>query len=179
MFPVNGQVPFTANYYSVNLNAAHLITFSADMLSADLLYAKNGAYNLNLTLSLDAQLDWLEDDLKQANANRRAVPWLIVFLAKSIDCEHLVCHTNKIDYLKKRLENLFFEYDVDLVFESSENVYERTYPTVKHVHKYQLNYDHAEMPVRISLPKYKREENATKDFQLPSGRKLRYFKLFT
>ena len=170
MFPLLGQVPFNSNYYSLNLNGAHLVTFSADILNADLLYAKNGAYNLNLTRSLDDQLDWLEDDLKTANQNRRLVPWIIVFLSKSIDCQQFICQTNKIDYLKKRLENLFFEYDVDLIFESGENIYERSFPTIKHVHKYQFNYDHAEMPVRISLPKYK--ANATSAFanSEPSGK---------
>ncbi len=50
---------------------------------------------------------------------------------------------------------MFYEYDVDLIFESSDYIYERTYPTIKHLNKYQLNYDKSEMPIRISMPKYK------------------------
>ena len=102
MFPINGQVPFNSDYYSLDVNGAHLITFSVDILNANLLYAKNGIYNSNLTQILDAELDWLENDLRKATKNRISVPWIIVFLPKSTDCSNFVCQTNKIDYLKKR-----------------------------------------------------------------------------
>ena len=102
MFPLIGQVPFKSNYYSLDLNGAHLITFSVDILNSSLLYAKNGLYNYNLTQLIDKQLDWLENDLKKASENRILFPWIIVFLSKSIDCVKNACQTNKIDYLKKR-----------------------------------------------------------------------------
>lgn len=47
-----------------------------------------------------------------------------------------------------------FEYDVDFVFESSDFIYERTYPALKCMNKYQNDYRKVEMPVRISMPKY-------------------------
>ena len=102
MFPIKGQVPFKANYYSLDLNGAHLITFSVDILNVNLLYAKNGIYNSNLTQLLDMQLDWLESDLKKASKNRILVPWIIVFLPNTIECSNIVCQTNKIDFLKKK-----------------------------------------------------------------------------
>ncbi len=102
MFPLVGQVPFKSNYYSLDLNGAHLITFSVDILNSSLLYAKNGSYNHDLTQLIDNQLDWLENDLKIASENRHLVPWIIIFLSKSIDCVNNACQTNKIDYLKKK-----------------------------------------------------------------------------
>ena len=53
-----------------------------------------------------------------------------------------------------RLDALFYEYNVDLILESGSNIYERTYPVVKTLRKFQTDYKSVEMPVIISLPKY-------------------------
>jgi hypothetical protein len=51
------------------------------------------------------------------------------------------------------MEALFYEYNVDLIFESSEELYERSYPCLKSMDKYTKSYENIEMPIRISLPR--------------------------
>jgi hypothetical protein len=47
-----------------------------------------------------------------------------------------------------------YEYDVDLIIEStSSDTYQRFFPHVKAIHKYQSDYVNPEMPVSISVPK--------------------------
>ncbi len=49
---------------------------------------------------------------------------------------------------------MFYEYNVDLILESGSNIYERSYPVVKTIRKYQTDYKNVEMPVVITIPKY-------------------------
>ena len=49
---------------------------------------------------------------------------------------------------------MFYEYKVDLIFESSSNVYQRSFPCVRSMQKWKKSYESAEMPVIISVPKY-------------------------
>lgn len=52
------------------------------------------------------------------------------------------------------MDALFYEYNVDLILESGSNLYERTYPVVKSIRKFQYDYKSPEMPVVLTLPKY-------------------------
>ena len=49
---------------------------------------------------------------------------------------------------------MFYEYNVDLILESGSNIYERSYPVVKTIRKFQTDYKNVEMPVVITIPKY-------------------------
>ena len=52
-----------------------------------------------------------------------------------------------------RIESLLYEHNVDLIFESSDELYERSYPCLKSMKQYTKNYENVEMPIRISLPR--------------------------
>ena len=51
-----------------------------------------------------------------------------------------------------RLEFLFYHYGVDLILESNENSYERTYPVIKDGDFFESTYSNIDMPIHISLP---------------------------
>lgn len=97
MFPMNGHMPFSSHFYSLNVNGVHFITFSADLLADDLMNQEFDADQ-----SLDLQFNWLENDLAKANENRHLTPWIIVFVSESIDCSNPSCSSTKLDKYKKK-----------------------------------------------------------------------------
>lgn len=102
----------------------------------------------------------------RANQNRHLVPWLVVVEPElsrtcllSDDC------LARLDKFNEKLENLFYEYNVDLILETNNNMYTREFPALRYKSRKFSNsnensfakrsYENVEMPIRISLPKHK------------------------
>eukprot|EP01052_Picozoa_sp_SAG31_P053414 SAG31_NODE_13682_length_853_cov_1.550398_1_plen_202_part_00 len=69
----NGPVPSgTSRYYSVDLGLVHFIALDLNM------YAYTAEPYAPYPFAAKPQLDWLEADLQAANANRAAVPWILM-----------------------------------------------------------------------------------------------------
>lgn len=89
------------------------------------------------------QYDWLEADLRRANANRAARPWIVVLFHKPLYCFNVLDHTCNqlsLDRPKIRqgvrwpgssrwaplvygLEGLFYRHGVDLTMSGHEHFY--------------------------------------------------------
>ena len=131
------------HYYSMNIGPAHVIMFSTEFY----FYPENWEY-------IQRQYKWLENDLKQANKNRKKRPFIIVMGHRSLYCLRYegFCDTNHLERYKLRvgvhwgeesfnpyldthsekpvygLEELFYKYGVDLLFFGHEHNYLRTAP---------------------------------------------------
>eukprot|EP00755_Sulcionema_specki_P004860 Sspe_Gene.31210::Locus_15406_Transcript_1_3_Confidence_0.250_Length_1816::g.31210::m.31210 len=77
----------------------------------------------------DSFISWLKDDLKKANANRDAVPWVVVHGHRSIYCSCDGDCDGPAMKIRQDLEPIFFEYGVDFFINGHEHNYERMWPT--------------------------------------------------
>ncbi|KAJ7383152.1 hypothetical protein OS493_030304 [Desmophyllum pertusum] len=105
-------------WYSFDIARAHFISYSSEV------YFTNG--------SIQDQLDWLTNDLKDANKpeNRAKRPWIIAFGHRPMYCSNIDkddCTTLK-SLVRHSLEPLFFQYGVDVIIEAHEHSYERLWP---------------------------------------------------
>ena len=48
---------------------------------------------------------------------------------------------------------MFYHYGVDLVLESSEKIYSRSYPVIKNGNYFEKSYKNVDMPVHIAIPR--------------------------
>jgi hypothetical protein len=87
-----GQTPFESSIYSIDVNGAHILTFSV-------------LESFFEQTQIGKQLEWLENDLIKANKNRHLVPWIVVLLPNRLEClvSDLKCQMDKRDYYFKRL----------------------------------------------------------------------------
>lgn len=79
------------------------------------------------------QLTWLENDLKQAYANRAKVPFILVGGHRPIYASSVGFFDGKTPILdaanlQRAVEHLFLRYKVDVFFVGHVHSYERTYP---------------------------------------------------
>lgn len=153
MFPLKGSVPFNSYFYSLNMNGVHFLSYSADLFTIKT--KDNGLhFDASAAALLETQINTIAKDLAKANENRHLVPWIIVLASQSLKCQQFACQSNTNDIFKKKLESIFYKYNVDLILESSSHLYERSFPVLRSAKKYQTNYEIPEMPVYLSLPKY-------------------------
>ena len=97
-------------------------------------------------VSVASQFEWLEKDLTKANANRAAVPWIVLQGHRSIYCscdgdcdsaaeqvrDGVACMGQANSSLKcYGIEELLFRHGVDLYINGHEHNYERNWPTFK------------------------------------------------
>eukprot|EP01125_Pyxidicula_operculata_P008375 TRINITY_DN2816_c0_g1_i1.p2 TRINITY_DN2816_c0_g1~~TRINITY_DN2816_c0_g1_i1.p2 ORF type:complete len:508 (+),score=89.11 TRINITY_DN2816_c0_g1_i1:1814-3337(+) len=118
MLPGNGINSSLSNmFYSWNYGLAHFIALDTESVE-------------DTPALTDAQVQWLENDLK--NVNRKATPWIIVFGHRPFYCSN----GNGKDtdcgifgsFLRQRAEALFNTYKVDIVLGAHKHNYERMYP---------------------------------------------------
>uniref|UniRef100_A0A3Q2ZCJ5 Purple acid phosphatase n=1 Tax=Kryptolebias marmoratus TaxID=37003 RepID=A0A3Q2ZCJ5_KRYMA len=114
-------------WYSWNLGSAHIISFSTEVY----FYLK---YGKDL---LFKQYEWLKNDLEEANKpeNRALRPWIITMGHRPMYCsDDDQDDCTKFDsyvYIKPPapgLEDLFYNYGVDLELWAHEHTYERLWP---------------------------------------------------
>ena len=125
-------------WYSLDIGKAHFISLSTEVFFMD-------------TKNIYTEIDWLVHDLEKANANRKKIPWIIVFTHRPLYCstddKREDC-TNVNSRVRKHLEDVFYFYGVDLVLSGHQHLYERTYPVYKgHVLAY--NYLDPRGPVHL------------------------------
>ncbi|XP_054163358.1 acid phosphatase type 7-like [Oppia nitens] len=118
------------HYYSFNIGPAHIIS-----LSTEFYYFIEYGWK-----QLVYQYYWLLEDLREANKpeNRLLRPWIITMGHRPMycstedrdDCTHKECITRKGMPIVHTLglEDLFYEYGVDLELWAHEHVYERMWP---------------------------------------------------
>eukprot|EP01112_Ceratiomyxa_fruticulosa_P009342 TRINITY_DN2433_c0_g1_i2.p1 TRINITY_DN2433_c0_g1~~TRINITY_DN2433_c0_g1_i2.p1 ORF type:complete len:456 (-),score=46.13 TRINITY_DN2433_c0_g1_i2:52-1419(-) len=131
-------------YFSFDYQNVHFISISTE---TD--YPK-APFGVNLTGG--KQLEWLEQDLIFANANRDQVPWIIV-------CGHRPIYTSLIGMtdwfepthfakiIQENFEDLFFKYQVDLYMNGHVHGYERSWPVYRS--KEVRSYNQPQFPVHI------------------------------
>ncbi|KAI8990155.1 Metallo-dependent phosphatase-like protein [Pilobolus umbonatus] len=113
-----------AMQYSLNYKSVHFISISTEVF-----FDKTED-------QMVASLNWLEDDLIEANKMRDKVPWIVVIGHRPLYCSYLSkkdCNENaeKLRFGnggQRGLEVLFNKYQVDLYLCGHKHLYERTYP---------------------------------------------------
>jgi len=88
------------------------------------------------------ELAWLENDLIQANQNRKSTPWIIVighrpiyssckgYSEDGIPVDNLIPPSNSYT-LQQVFEDMFYKYRVDLLLNGHVHSYERNYPAYR------------------------------------------------
>ena len=80
------------------------------------------------------QLTWIANDLRAADANRAAVPWIVVVGHRPLYCSSLIeisrCNTEAPVY-RSQLEDILHQYHVDVYVNGHNHQYERSYPVYK------------------------------------------------
>ncbi|OMJ86406.1 hypothetical protein SteCoe_12060 [Stentor coeruleus] len=141
--PRNNDNQGTGLFYSFNLGYAHFI-----LINTEVYFRPKQLFGIN------TQDNWLVKDLKKANENREQVPWVFVFMHRPIYCSSIKDDCSSFaDSLKNKLEDIFNEYSVDVVFQAHSHIYERTYPIYNGKEKSGLRSKHvyksAEAPIYI------------------------------
>lgn len=118
------------HFYSINIGPVHLISFSTEFYY----FIQYGF------MQMSRQYDWLVNDLKQANLpeNRAKQPWIITMAHRPMYCTNDdMDDCTKFDdrvrtgfpFLKLfGLEDIFYNYGVDVELWAHEHSYERLWP---------------------------------------------------
>ena len=106
-------MPSDRTWYSVDIGMVHVVAINTEMIGS----ARDDV--------AAAQLAWLKQDLRSADANRSYVPWVIVLGHRPF---YTSCRQAKLPRDFDAVEALFYRYRVDLVVQSHVHVYERTWP---------------------------------------------------
>lgn len=151
---LNKEGNINNHMFSFDIGPAHIIAFSTEFY----FFVQYG------WLQIVRQYEWLENDLKIANLpeNRAQRPWIITMGHRPMycstddtdDCTHKESIIRKgIPILKAfGLEDLFYNYGVDLEIWAHEHVYERMWPVYdRKVYNgsYDFPYTNPKAPVHI------------------------------
>lgn len=108
-------------WYSVNLGKTHFICISTEVFFTN-------------KQNIQKIMDWLVQDLEEANTHRQKYPWIIVMAHRPLYCstddKNEDC-TKAHSVVRTHLEDMFYFYGVDLVFSGHQHMYERTWPVYK------------------------------------------------
>lgn len=115
--PINSP---SKQYYSFNFQNIHFVSWSVEEYDG-----------LDL-LPGEAQYEWLVNDLKIANQNRDAQPWIVLFGHRPLYCstDSTSC-SKEAPYFRELIENVLNQYHVDIVIQAHKHNYERTYPVFR------------------------------------------------
>jgi hypothetical protein len=114
-------------WFSWNYGLVHFVTISTEVFF--------GSYAATL---LPAMWAWLEADLKQAQANRTAAPWIVVnghrplYCSCDGDCDGAATTVRDGPGGKHGLETLCHQYGVDFYMCGHEHDYERMFDVAPH-----------------------------------------------
>eukprot|EP01061_Rhynchopus_euleeides_P018634 TRINITY_DN307_c1_g1_i2.p1 TRINITY_DN307_c1_g1~~TRINITY_DN307_c1_g1_i2.p1 ORF type:complete len:560 (+),score=221.09 TRINITY_DN307_c1_g1_i2:41-1681(+) len=113
----NGRAP-NSLYFSWDHGLVHYVSISTELFFG----VKDKHTNA------ESFIKWLKEDLKKANTNRDAVPWIIVQGHRSLYCTcDADCLAPAWD-LRLRIGGILHSHGVDLFVNGHEHNYERTYP---------------------------------------------------
>ncbi|KJE98261.1 hypothetical protein CAOG_08251 [Capsaspora owczarzaki ATCC 30864] len=129
-------------WYSFDYGMVHFVSISTE---TDFPGAPEGPGSYMNAGGFGNQLEWLEQDLARAHANRANVPWIIVgghrpFYSAGDACE--AC--------RKSFEPLFLKYKVDMFQTGHVHAYERLYPMANNT-IVSTNYINPPAPVPIVI----------------------------
>jgi len=97
------------------------------------------------------QLSWLQADLKKASEERNIRPWIFVGGHRPIysidECDAEGNLIGSSTNLQEAVEDLFYEYGVDLYLAGHEHAYERQYPIYNST--WETSYDNPSYPVYL------------------------------
>lgn len=125
-------------WYSIDIGHVHFISLNTEYMTDKSIYAND-------------QIKWLLSDLKMANKNRHLHPWVIVLGHKPLYCTKSVMAQEcdkEVSEMRILLEDIFFEYGVDLYLCGHKHIYERSWPMYKG-HPFNLNYINPDAPIQI------------------------------
>ncbi|XP_065177312.1 acid phosphatase type 7-like [Sycon ciliatum] len=126
------QFNFTAYHNWFHMPHAQSNSSSPDYYSFDYL----GVHFSMISTEMDFQKgsmqhDWLEADMKKANMNRDAVPWLVVSGHRPLYCSSILsekrCRLEAPVY-RSYIEDLLLDNQVDVYLAGHNHQYERSYP---------------------------------------------------
>ena len=135
--------------YSWNIGPLHIISFSTEVYFVP--YTRIISKNIN---AIRDQYEWLIYDLTHANLHRDEQPWIITMAHRPMYCSTPngdACTWSKnpvrdgilIDnVMKYGLEQLFYDYSVDVELWGHEHNYERLYPVYRGVPDFENIYVH-------------------------------------
>jgi len=103
------------HYYSFNIGNMHFTSFNLDLI-------------INIPDLESTMLEWLEQDLIEANNNRDKQPWIIAFTHRPIYCSsnQVSCRENPTIF--KSFTDLLDKYNVDVLMGAHIHIYERMFP---------------------------------------------------
>lgn len=108
-------------WYSVNIGKVHFICISTEVFFTN-------------KMNIQKIMDWLVQDLEEANTRRQKYPWIVVMAHRPLYCstddKNEDC-TKAHSVVRTHLEDMFYFYGVDLVFSGHQHMYERTWPVYK------------------------------------------------
>ncbi|RWS15355.1 iron/zinc purple acid phosphatase-like protein, partial [Dinothrombium tinctorium] len=126
------------HFYSFNIGPAHIISFSTEFYY----FTNYGSHQIR------SQYEWLKNDLREANLprNREKRPWIITFGHRPMYCSNEKTECREMNNLVRKgikqidkfntwlygIEDLFFEYGVDVSFWAHLHSYERLWPVYNH-----------------------------------------------
>ena len=121
-FAVPGDGPYAKTYGSYNIGAAHFLYIDDAQIS--------GLATGSTSPEVTAQLAWIDQDLKAANADRTNHPFIFVLSHRGMYSTSN--HQADTDVIQTRatLAPLYAKYSVDAVFNGHDHEYERTNPIV-------------------------------------------------
>ncbi|KAL4227019.1 hypothetical protein ACF0H5_014995 [Mactra antiquata] len=127
-------------WYSFDIGPIHFIMYSTEVFFYD-------------EINIDNMVQWLRNDLEEANQQRSAKPWIIAMGHKpmycSVDNIGEDCRREK-SLVRTSLEDIFYAGGVDLVISGHQHYYERTWPVYKKK-AMQYNYNQPNAPVHITI----------------------------
>ncbi|KAI3378668.1 hypothetical protein SNEBB_005596 [Seison nebaliae] len=124
-----GTFTFDNNlFHSYDVGPVHFVTFSTEFY----FFMEFG------WTQIQEQYEWLEADLKKAHENRDKVPWIITMGHRPMYCsDNTTGDCTKVDSIIRvglpiihayGLEDLFYNYGVDIELYAHEHNYERLFP---------------------------------------------------
>eukprot|EP01095_Lingulamoeba_sp_RSL-Kostka_P013903 TRINITY_DN5877_c0_g1_i2.p2 TRINITY_DN5877_c0_g1~~TRINITY_DN5877_c0_g1_i2.p2 ORF type:complete len:272 (+),score=81.16 TRINITY_DN5877_c0_g1_i2:822-1637(+) len=140
--PVSNLVNVTRStikmYYSFDYGPAHIIGISMEEYWGR-------APNLDPG---NPEYEWLQNDLEQAQANRKNVPFVIIHAHHPLYCTETSSKWcfRQASFYQDKIEDLINQYNVDLFIQAHVHNYERTYPVYKD-QVVQQNYTNPQAPV--------------------------------
>jgi len=108
-------------FYSYNVGLVHFV-----VICTEIYFARANDEGL-----IEKQLQWLQTDLRQANANRTSAPWLIVMGHRPMYCTSDLNCDKPAAIMRDAFEDLFYEHGVDIYLCGHQHNYERAFDIYK------------------------------------------------
>ncbi|XP_059144635.1 acid phosphatase type 7-like [Physella acuta] len=115
----NWPIPLDGMWYSMDIGPVHFVSYSSEVF-----FTHFGQY-------VDVQRQWLVSDL--GNVSREKTPWVVAYGHRPMYCSTKIGDDCSLRFSRVRagLEDIFVEFQVDLIIQAHEHNYERLWPVYK------------------------------------------------